>query len=151
MLYRVCHVCHIVNWCYCFPIASGCFYLSMFLFWLKHKKHTQWTACVICTSCRSGALNVAVRELLGHYMSLEEMYMYETANMAIKIDEVGCRGLNNDTCLALSAAQTAQLGEANPVPLFTRVLSSIDLILFRLAILLLTSLVNWKLLPLSIV
>ncbi len=39
-------------------------------------------------AARSGALNVAVRELLGHYMSLEEMYMYETAGIAIRIDEV---------------------------------------------------------------
>ena len=38
---------------------------------------------------RSGGLNVAVRELLGHYMALEEAYMGETTAMAIRIDEVG--------------------------------------------------------------
>ena len=29
-----------------------------------------------------------VRELLGYYLSLEEFYLDETANMAIRIDEV---------------------------------------------------------------
>jgi hypothetical protein len=29
-----------------------------------------------------------VRELLGHYMALEEVYMSETVSMAIRIDEV---------------------------------------------------------------
>uniref|UniRef100_A0A7S0RYR1 Conserved oligomeric Golgi complex subunit 4 n=1 Tax=Chlamydomonas leiostraca TaxID=1034604 RepID=A0A7S0RYR1_9CHLO len=37
---------------------------------------------------RSGPLNVRVRELLGAYMSLEEVYMGECASMAIRIDEV---------------------------------------------------------------
>jgi len=32
---------------------------------------------------------VGLRELLGHYMALEEVYMEETVNMAIGIDEVG--------------------------------------------------------------
>lgn len=41
------------------------------------------------TTFRSGALNVRVRELLGAYMSLEEVYMGECAAMAIRIDEVG--------------------------------------------------------------
>uniref|UniRef100_A0A7S3RBF0 Conserved oligomeric Golgi complex subunit 4 n=1 Tax=Dunaliella tertiolecta TaxID=3047 RepID=A0A7S3RBF0_DUNTE len=40
------------------------------------------------TSFRSGGLNVGLRELLGHYMALEEVYMEETANMAISIDEL---------------------------------------------------------------
>lgn len=39
--------------------------------------------------CRSGGLNVGLRELLGHYMALEEIYLEETARMAISIDEVG--------------------------------------------------------------
>lgn len=37
---------------------------------------------------RSGPFNVAVRELLGQYMALEEFYMNETCMMAIRIDEV---------------------------------------------------------------
>ncbi len=51
---------------------------------------TQAPMCVCVCVCmhRSGALNVGVRELLAHYMALEEMYMYETATMAIRIDEV---------------------------------------------------------------
>lgn len=39
--------------------------------------------------CRSGGLNVGLRELLGHCMALEEIYLEETARMAISIDEVG--------------------------------------------------------------
>ncbi|KAL6746871.1 component of oligomeric golgi complex 4 [Haematococcus lacustris] len=40
------------------------------------------------TTFRSGGLNVCVRELLGHYMALEELYMNDTVAMAIRIDEV---------------------------------------------------------------
>eukprot|EP00983_Pelagomonas_calceolata_P005623 184055-Pelagomonas_calceolata.AAC.1 len=56
--------------------------------------HTQAHACplllLLNVACRSGGLNVGLRELLGHYMALEEVYMEETANMAISIDEVCC-------------------------------------------------------------
>ncbi|KAG2447879.1 hypothetical protein HYH02_007335 [Chlamydomonas schloesseri] len=37
---------------------------------------------------RSGSFNVALRELLGRYVALEEYYLDETAGMAIRIDEV---------------------------------------------------------------
>eukprot|EP00798_Chlamydomonas_sp_ICE-L_P008858 gene8858-3742_t len=37
---------------------------------------------------RSGQFNVGVRELLGHYMALEEYYIDETSGMAVRIDEV---------------------------------------------------------------
>lgn len=37
---------------------------------------------------RSGPFNLAVRELLGRYVALEEHYLDETAGMAIRIDEV---------------------------------------------------------------
>jgi hypothetical protein len=37
---------------------------------------------------RSGPFAVGVRELLGHYMSLEELYLEDTTDMAIRIDEV---------------------------------------------------------------
>ena len=40
------------------------------------------------TSFRSGSFNVAVRELLGQYMALEELYMNETCLMAVRINEV---------------------------------------------------------------
>eukprot|EP00879_Flechtneria_rotunda_P019660 GHRR01020657.1.p1 GENE.GHRR01020657.1~~GHRR01020657.1.p1 ORF type:complete len:653 (+),score=242.69 GHRR01020657.1:85-2043(+) len=37
---------------------------------------------------RAGPFAVGVRELLGHYMSLEELYLDNTTDMAIRIDEV---------------------------------------------------------------
>ena len=37
---------------------------------------------------RSGPFAVGVRELLGHYMVLEEQFMDDTTDMAIRIDEV---------------------------------------------------------------
>lgn len=37
---------------------------------------------------RSGSFAVGVRELLGHYMTLEELYLEDTTDMAIRIDEV---------------------------------------------------------------
>jgi hypothetical protein len=37
---------------------------------------------------RSGPFAVGVRELLGHYMALEELYLEDTTDMAIRIDEV---------------------------------------------------------------
>ena len=42
------------------------------------------------TAFRSCAFCVAVRELLGHYMALEEFYMNETVTMAVRIDELVC-------------------------------------------------------------
>ncbi|GAX77377.1 hypothetical protein CEUSTIGMA_g4823.t1 [Chlamydomonas eustigma] len=39
------------------------------------------------TNFRSGPFNVAVRELLGQYMALEEFYMNETCSLAVRIDE----------------------------------------------------------------
>lgn len=36
---------------------------------------------------RSGQFNLAVREMLGQYMILEEFYMNETCSLAIRIDE----------------------------------------------------------------
>jgi hypothetical protein len=39
-------------------------------------------------SCPAGPFAVGVRELLGHYMVLEEQFMEDTADMAIRIDEV---------------------------------------------------------------
>eukprot|EP00878_Enallax_costatus_P016453 GHUV01017258.1.p1 GENE.GHUV01017258.1~~GHUV01017258.1.p1 ORF type:complete len:570 (+),score=170.72 GHUV01017258.1:179-1888(+) len=37
---------------------------------------------------RSGSFAVGVRELLGHYMTLEELYLEDTTDMAIRIDEI---------------------------------------------------------------
>jgi hypothetical protein len=36
----------------------------------------------------AGPFAVGVRELLGHYMVLEEQFMEDTSDMAIRIDEV---------------------------------------------------------------
>ncbi len=38
--------------------------------------------------CAAGPFAVGVRELLGHYMVLEEQFMEDTSDMAIRIDEV---------------------------------------------------------------
>jgi hypothetical protein len=43
---------------------------------------------------RSGPFAVGVRELLGYYMSLEELYLEDTTDMAIRIDEVVSSGLS---------------------------------------------------------
>lgn len=42
--------------------------------------------------CGAGPFAVGVRELLGHYMVLEEQFMEDTADMAIRIDEVVSQG-----------------------------------------------------------
>lgn len=45
----------------------------------------------VAAAPRSGPFNLAVRELLGRYVALEEHYLDETAGMAIRIDEVVSR------------------------------------------------------------
>ncbi|MEW5307113.1 MAG: hypothetical protein WDW36_009530 [Sanguina aurantia] len=83
------------------------------------------------TSFRSGAFNVAVREMLGYYMTLEEYYMDETTTMAVRIDESTPGALTSSMvddvffimrkcglrCLASGSVQCmcALLGELNNV------------------------------------
>lgn len=47
------------------------------------------------TSFRSGPFNIAVRELLGQYMALEEFYMNATCSLAVTIDEVPPQALTS--------------------------------------------------------
>lgn len=46
-----------------------------------------WATAVCCGSA-AGPFAVGVRELLGHYMVLEEQFMEDTTDMAMRIDEV---------------------------------------------------------------
>lgn len=49
------------------------------------------------TAFRSGAFNVAVRELLGQYMALEEYYMSESCALALRIDEAAPGALTSSS------------------------------------------------------
>lgn len=47
-----------------------------------------WATAVCCCGSAAGPFAVGVRELLGHYMVLEEQFMEDTTDMAMRIDEV---------------------------------------------------------------
>lgn len=58
----------------------------------------------------AGPFAVGVRELLGHYMVLEEQFMEDTTDMAIRIDEVvSCAGCAHSFLSTNSEGYAVQL------------------------------------------